>query len=66
MPKATWVKHGKRVTGEYCYYWPSDIFIITLNTVDPITGDRLVIRTHDDDVGFNLFTSLLDISLTIT
>jgi hypothetical protein len=36
----TWVNGKQQVTGSWRYHWPSDRFVIELNSKDRITGTR--------------------------
>lgn len=48
MKEATWTDGSITVTGHWEYYRPSDKFIITLSSKDPITKQIRVIETYRD------------------
>ena len=46
--KATWINGKRTVTGHWKYYWPSDVFIINLDSIDKITGEKKRLMVHND------------------
>jgi len=38
----------EEVTGRWCYYRPSDVFRITLDSTDPVTGETRRVTSHED------------------
>lgn len=51
--RATWEKDGKRITGTWSYYRPGDVFTVSLDTLDPVTGRRREFLVHGDHPNFN-------------
>lgn len=48
MNKATWKNKKRTISGQWEYIWQSDSFVIVLNSIDRITGERKRIVTSND------------------
>jgi hypothetical protein len=46
--KAIWTNGKRKVDGEWKYDWPSDSFVIVLNSTDSITGQRRTMIVKGD------------------
>jgi hypothetical protein len=51
--KAKWTKEGKEISGSWSYCWSHDIFDITLDGDDEITGRSRKIEIKGDSPEFN-------------
>jgi len=50
MNKTVWqnMETGETVSGNWCYIWHEDRFIIYLDSIDPITGRARIVQCSGD------------------
>ena len=51
----TWKKGNQYVTGTWSYNWAADVFFITLEEPDPVSGRQYTFKVYGDHPEFNGF-----------
>jgi hypothetical protein len=51
--KGTWEKNGETIKGSWYYDWAGDVFVINLDSQDPITGQRRKVKAYGEHPEFN-------------